>query len=262
MPNTKTAVCPAGIMNKIGVPLDRIHPVAIVVGNPPWLDHLAHLATRHEVFSQYKSLRSMELEYNGQTFFALSYGYGATNLHRLLCELGLFGVRCVILVTDSVSLTPGRVPRKAFCVTYAACRGENTSTIEVDISYPAVAHPDAVRALRQSAKKMGIATRLTRSLTRDTVYPPRVDRGNSLRDEVLQTDVDLEDREVSTFLVACSIRGIVAGVISCNETEAHRFDTKTGTVVEDEDVIEARGKAMRIAMGAAAELSVDYAFDD
>ncbi|GBE59112.1 purine nucleoside phosphorylase [Babesia ovata] len=262
MPKTKTAVCPPGIMNKIGVPLDRIHPVALVVGNPPWLDELASLATRHEFFSQYKSLRSMELEFNGQTFFALSYGYGATNLHRLLCELGLFGVKCAILITNTVSLVPGRVPRKAVCVTYASCRGEQTSTIEVDITYPAVAHPDAVRSLRQSAAKLGIATRLTRSLTRDTVYPPKVDRGHTLHDEVLQTGVDLEDREVSTFLVTCSIRSMVAGVISCNETEPDKFDESTGTVVEEEDVIEARRQTMRIAMDAAARLSVDYAFED
>ncbi|GIX60805.1 purine nucleoside phosphorylase [Babesia caballi] len=250
----KTAVCPPGIMNKIGVPLDRIHPVALVVGDPPWLDKLASMADRKTFFSEYKTLRSMELEFGGQTFLALCFGFGSTNLHRMLVELGIFGVRCVLMIGNSVSLVPGRVPRKALCVTYAACRGEKVSSMEVDISFPAVAHPDAVRALRQAASELGFPVRLTRSLTRDCVYPPKVDRGHTLRDEMVQTGFELEDRDGSTFLVACSRRQMVAGIISCNETEPTTFHPETGAAIEDDDVVEARTQAMRIALRAAAKL--------
>ncbi|GFE53140.1 purine nucleoside phosphorylase [Babesia ovis] len=258
----RTAVCPPGIMNKTGLPLDRIHPVAIVVGDYQWLDLLASLATRQECFSRYKSLCSMELEFNGQSILALSYGYGATNLHRLLVELGFFGVRCVILVTNSFSLVPGRVPKKALCVTYASCRGENASTLEVDLSYPAVAHPDAVRALRQSAAELKLPCHLTRSLTNDQTYTPKVGKPNELRDEISKTGFELEDRDVAPFFVFCSARGMVAGAISCNETEPNKLDPKTGTPIEDNDVIEGRKQAMHIAMVAAAKLSVEYAFTD
>ncbi|ORM41892.1 Uridine phosphorylase [Babesia sp. Xinjiang] len=258
----KTAICPKGIMNKTGLPLDRIHPVAVVVGDTKWLDLLASLATRQHFCSRYKSLCSVELEYAGQTFFALSFGYGATNLHRLLNELGIFGVRCVILITNTVSLHPGRIPRKMVCVTYASCRGENTSNLEVDITYPAVAHPDAIRALREASSEMGVPCRLTRSFTHDATYPPLINRVDTLRQQVMQTGLDLEDREISTFLVFCGTRGLVAGVISCNGTEPSTFDPETGAPIEDDDVIEARKQTMRIALLAASRLCVDYDFTE
>ncbi|KAK1933215.1 hypothetical protein X943_002745 [Babesia divergens] len=258
----KSTTCPAGIMNKIGVRLDRIHPVAVIVGDPKWLDLLASLATRHEYFSQYKAMRSMELEYDGQTFFGVSFGFGTTSLSRVVNELGIFGVRCILLITNSVSLVPGRVAPTEMCITYASCRGELTSAVEVDMSYPAVAHPDAVRALRRSAKELGMKVRLTRSYTCDNAYGTKIQRAHTLRDEMLQTSFELQDHEASAFLVECGIRKLVAGVITCNETEPCNFDQETGAVIEPQNFAEARLNTMRIALSAAAKLVIDYDFTE
>ncbi|EDO08078.1 Phosphorylase family protein [Babesia bovis T2Bo] len=258
----KTAVCPPGIMNKIGVPLDRIHPVAIVVGDPKWLEMLASLATRQEFFARYKSLSSMELEFNGQTFFALSFGFGATNLHRLLTELAVFGVKCVILITNTFSLLPGRVPANALCITYAACRGDYASTIEVDLAYPAIAHPDATRALRKAAEELKLDYHLTRTLTNDYAYNSKLGRPNALRDEIRKTDVELEDRDIACFFVFSSYRGMVCGAISCNETEPNTFDPNTAAPIESDEAIEGRKQAMKVALLAASKLCVEHAFTD
>lgn len=249
-------------MNKIGVPLDRILPVAVLVGDPAWIAMLASVATYSEPLGKYKSISSMEMEYDGQRFFAISYGYGGTNLHRTINELGVFGVRCLILIANTVSLTPGRVDDKEICITYAACRGETATLLEVDYDYPAVSHPDATRALRNSAKELGLPARLTRTYTYPVTYPPKIKRRDELREEVVQTSFELEDREISTFLVTASTRQMVAGVISCNGTEPKNFHPETAKPIEEPDVVEARLATMRVALGAAAKLVVQYDFKE
>lgn len=257
-----TAVCPPDIMNKIGVPLDRIHPVAIIVSDPSWITMMGTVADKVTPLGNYKNMHSMEMEYQGQAFFVVSYGFGATGLHRVITELGVFGVRCCILVEDSKSLVPGRVAPKELCITYAACRDELSSSMEIDIGYPATAHPDATRALRESAKELSLPVRLTRTYTNDEAYPGRIQRKNEMYEEILQTGFELRDRIISMFLISCSVRRMVAGVITCNETEPTKFDPVTGSPIEEKDFVEARLNAMRIALRAAAKLVVQYDFKE
>ncbi|UKK02061.2 purine nucleoside phosphorylase [Theileria orientalis] len=199
---------------------------AFVFGNDVWFDIFLTMADSHVQFGTYKTMKSYEINYKGHNILLCNFCYGFPNLNKVVAEAVVLGVKNIIYLNFSIPLKPdSTVKDKDVYVIQASFRNEEATFIEVDESYPAVAHPYAVRSLREAARDLGCTLKPLKSIVVDSFYEKKIKR-HTLVDEALQSDVELQDWDSAPMLVFASLRDVRSAILTCvglkpNLTDMH-----------------------------------------
>uniref|UniRef100_A0A3B0MNI8 Purine nucleoside phosphorylase, putative n=1 Tax=Theileria annulata TaxID=5874 RepID=A0A3B0MNI8_THEAN len=187
----------------------------IIFGDRSWFDVILPMVDSYIEFGDYKNMKSVEVSYKGRKILLYSFGFGFVDLNRVVTESWFLGALYFIFLNFSIPLLPSsQIKDKDIFTIYASCRNESGTFAEVDYRYPAVAHPTIVRALRTSSESLGYTLKPQKSVVVDGYYEKKVKRP-TLMDEIVQTDIELQDWDSSNMLVYSSLRKVKSGILTC-----------------------------------------------
>jgi len=192
----------------------------------------------------------------GRPVSVLGTGIGPDNTEIAVVELSQI-VRDPVLIRigSSGALQPW-IRLGDLVVTTGAVRLENTSTFFVPEGYPAVAHPEVVRALSESARALELRHHVGLTATAPGFYgaqsrrvPGFEPRYRDLPGELARLNVLNFEMEASALLTLASIRGFRAGVVCA----VYAQRTK-GTFVSPRRKARAEADVIRVGLAALGRL--------
>lgn len=224
--------------------------VELIAARPPF-EGGREVACKREYRSWLGKIRGVPL-------LVTSTGIGGPSASIAIDELAQLGVTTFIRVGTTGAIQPG-IAAGDVVVTTGAVRLEGASTHYAPIEYPAVAHPDVVRALVEAASEARIPAHVGVTCSSDTFYPgqerydsftgyvPR--RFQGMTEEWRRLHVlnyEMEAATVLTMTAAMGLRGgAVAGVAVCRTS---------GELVAKDDLERAERNAVTVAVAAASRL--------
>jgi|TARA_B110000881_G_C18414573_1_gene432769 uridine phosphorylase len=199
----------------------------LVVGDPNRLDVVAKSLQTVEPISENREYRSIRGSFNGQVIGAVSHGVGSAGAGVCFEELCQSGATRIIRAGSAGGMQPN-VGAGDLVISTAAVREEGLSHKLVPSTYPAVATPDVLMALRAAAMSLGIEFHEGLLLTSDMFYPH----------DVLGSDLPLWQKarvkavemEVATLFVICGLHQVEAGaVVAIDGNPLEQDDGSMGT---------------------------------
>ena len=182
----------------------------LVVGDPKRLDMVAGSLKDVEPISQNREYHSIRGSFNGQIIGAVSHGVGSAGAGVCFEELCQSGATRIVRAGSAGGLQ-ANVSAGDVVVAPAAVREEGLSHKLVPPTYPAIATPDVLMAMRAAASSHGVEFHEGLLLTSDMFYPH----------DLLGSDLPLWQKagvkavemEVATLFVICGLHGVEAGAV-------------------------------------------------
>ncbi len=182
----------------------------LVVGDPNRLDKVTEHLTQVEAIAHNREYRSIRGKFNGTTIGAVSHGVGSAGAGACFEELCQSGATRIIRAGSAGGMQEN-VLAGDVVVARAAVREDGLSRKLVPASFPAIASPDMIIAMRAIAASQQIAVHEGLLLTSDLFYPH----------DVLGSDLPLWQRagvtavemEVATLFVVCGLHGVETGAV-------------------------------------------------
>ena len=205
-----------------------------------------------------REYRSFLCDLGKAKVLVVSTGIGGPSTSIAVEELAMLGVDTFLRVGTTGAIQQSIKNGEVICTT-GSVRLDGASSHYAPIEYPAVAHPDVVNAIRNSALRLGVTCHSGITASADTFYPgqERYDsftgyvplRFQKTMEEWRRLHVLNYEMESSTLLTMTSAFGLrggcVAGVI-VNRMSAE--DIKT------EDLIKGETNAVQTAVSAITDL--------
>ena len=182
----------------------------LVVGDPKRLDMVAGSLKDVEPISQNREYHSIRGSFNGQIIGAVSHGVGSAGAGVCFEELCQSGATRIVRAGSAGGMQ-GNVSAGDLVVATAAVREEGLSHKLVPPTYPAIATPDVLMAMRAAATSHGVEFHEGLLLTSDMFYPH----------DLLGSDLPLWQKagvkavemEVATLFVICGLHGVETGAV-------------------------------------------------
>ena len=182
----------------------------LVVGDPKRLDMVAGSLKDVEPISQNREYHSILGSFNGQIIGAVSHGVGSAGAGVCFEELCQSGATRIVRAGSAGGMQ-ANVSAGDVVVATAAVREEGLSHKLVPPTYPAIATPDVLMAMRAAASSHGVEFHEGLLLTSDMFYPH----------DLLGSDLPLWQKagvkavemEVATLFVICGLHGVEAGAV-------------------------------------------------
>jgi uridine phosphorylase len=224
----------------------------IICGDPGRVPRISSLLKDSQEVSFNREYR-IHLGYlNDKPIVVSSCGIGAPSTAIGVEEFGKIGVHTIIRIGTSGILSP-KVKIGDIVSATGAIRDEGTTHEYVPSAFPAVAHPDVIFALRQSAQDLDLISRFHEGIVhcKDAFYseipeliPDSINASNKWK-TWKNAGTLITEMECSTLFVISSIRGWRAGGIM-----AAIGDTDSGELIIDhmkgqKEAIEVAIKAMQ-----------------
>ncbi|GIX60808.1 purine nucleoside phosphorylase, putative [Babesia caballi] len=241
------------VLNHTCIPKDRVHKVAIICGDKKRFEVFKSQAKNYREFGHYLAWKAVEFEFEGEYLLLACHGVGAQPTSVIVRELIELGVKCIIRSGTSGTFLPRDHIIGHMCICYGAIRGDSTTQNDIDIAFPAVAHPDVVEALRKAADELNYATHLGICYTTDLFYRTGI-IGEDPRNTYIKCGVAIEDTDNSAMFVLCNIYDIKCGAI-CT-IDGCPFEWPIGNYGPHTDqMARAKDCMVKIALRAAADMS-------
>lgn len=182
----------------------------LVVGDPKRLDMVAGSLKDVEPISQNREYHSIRGSFNGQIIGAVSHGVGSAGAGVCFEELCQSGATRIVRAGSAGGMQTN-VSAGDVVVATAAVREEGLSHKLVPPTYPAIATPDVLMAMRAAASSHGVEFHEGLLLTSDMFYPH----------DLLGSDLPLWQKagvkavemEVATLFVICGLHGVETGAV-------------------------------------------------
>jgi len=182
----------------------------LVVGDPSRLDLVAESLGDVEPISQNREYHSIRGSFNGQIIGAVSHGVGSAGAGVCFEELCQSGATRIVRAGSAGGMQ-APVSAGDLVVATAAVREEGLSHKLVPPTYPAIATPDVLIAMRAAANFHGVEFHEGLLLTSDMFYPH----------DLLGSDLPLWQKagvkavemEVATLFVICGLHGVETGAV-------------------------------------------------
>lgn len=182
----------------------------LVVGDPNRLDLVAESLQNIEQISHNREYCSIRGSFNGQVIGAVSHGVGSAGAGVCFEELCQSGATRIVRAGSAGGMQ-SNVGAGDLVIAAAAVREEGLSHKLVPPTYPAVATPDVLMAMRTAAISLGIEFHEGLLLTSDMFYPH----------DLLGSDLPLWQKagikavemEVATLFVICGLHGVETGAV-------------------------------------------------
>lgn len=182
----------------------------LVVGDPNRLNEIAEQLDDVVELGRNREYHSLTGTCNGQRVGAVSHGVGSAGAGACFEELCKSGATRIIRAGSAGGLQE-HVGAGDVVIARAAVREDGLSPKLVPASYPAMATPDVVMAMRDSATSMGFSFHEGTILTSDLFYPH----------DVLGSDLPLWQRagvtavemEAATLFVVCGLHDVETGAV-------------------------------------------------
>jgi len=182
----------------------------LVVGDPKRLDLVAETLKDVEPISQNREYHSIRGSFNGQLIGAVSHGVGSAGAGVCFEELCQSGATRIVRAGSAGGMQ-ANVSAGDLVIASAAVREEGLSHKLVPPTYPAVATPDILIAMRARATDDGLEFHEGLLLTSDMFYPH----------DLLGSDLPLWQKagvkavemEVATLFVICGLHNVETGAI-------------------------------------------------
>ena len=226
----------------------------IICGDPGRVSRISSLLKDPREISYNREYR-IHLGYlNDRPVLVSSCGIGAPSTAIGIEEFGILGVRNIIRVGTSGILSR-KVKLGDIVSATGAIRDEGTTHEYVPASFPAVAHPDVVLALRQAAKHFNLEQRFHEGIvhSKDAFYsetpaliPDSVNAKNKWKIWI-KAGTLITEMECSTLFVLGAIRGWRTGGIM-----AAIGDTEGGELIIDH--MKGQKEAIKVAVEAMIRL--------
>ncbi|GBE59113.1 purine nucleoside phosphorylase [Babesia ovata] len=241
------------ILNRTSIPKDRVHRVAIICGDQKRFDMFKTQVTNYREFGYYSCWKAAEFEYNGEYFLLACHGVGSQPTAVLVRELIELGVKCIIRSGTSGTFMPKKHVIGDICICYGCIRGDSTTRNDIDLAFPAAAHPDVVEALRNASEELNVPTHMGLCYTTDLFYRTGI-LGEDPKMPFVKCGVAIEDTDNSAMFTLCNIYGIRCGAI-CT-IDGCPFEWEIGNYGPHTPQM-ARGKEfmIRVTVRAAAEVT-------
>ena len=182
----------------------------LVVGDPNRLDVVAESLTDVIAISHNREYRSIKGKFNGVELGAVSHGVGSAGAGACFEELCISGATRLVR-SGSAGGMQADVGAGDIVIARAAVREEGLSHKLVPTSYPAIATPDVLLAMRSSAVSLGIDFHEGILLTSDLFYPHDV-LGSDLT-LWQKAGVTAVEMEVATLFVICGLHSVETGAV-------------------------------------------------
>jgi uridine phosphorylase len=182
----------------------------LVVGDPGRLKKVAEFLDDVKAVSENREYHLIEGSYQGVKVGAASHGVGSAGAGACFEELCRAGTKRIIRCGSAGGMQRG-IGAGDIVIAHGAVREDGLSRKLVPDSYPALASPELVLAMRTAAKSSGIDAREGILLTSDMFYPH----------DVLGSDLPLWQRagvtavemECATLFVICSLHQVESGAV-------------------------------------------------
>ncbi|MGI5888175.1 MAG: nucleoside phosphorylase [Oscillospiraceae bacterium] len=154
--------------------------------------------------------------YKGIPVTVMCTGMGGTAVAICTEELKQIGAKTLIRMGTAGSLQR-YIPAGSFVIATGAVRGDGTTREYIPDTYPAVADPDLVIALRQAAREYGVEPYVGVIRSHDAFYMESPGAHEGWEERIKPwTDANVlavENESSSLFVVSSLLRGIRAGTI-------------------------------------------------
>ena len=182
----------------------------LVVGDPSRLNMVAEALKDVEPISQNREYHSIRGSFNGQIIGAVSHGVGSAGAGVCFEELCQSGATRIVRAGSAGGMQTN-VSAGDVVVATAAVREEGLSHKLVPPTYPAIATPDVLMAMRAAASSHDVEFHEGLLLTSDMFYPH----------DLLGSDLPLWQKagvkavemEVATLFVICGLHGVETGAV-------------------------------------------------
>ena len=206
--------------------------MVLIPGDPDRAERIAATWDSARPLHDHRGFRSFVGELSGAPIGVISSGIGGPSVAIAVEELARVGVTTFLRVGSS-----GAIDRSLrggdLVITTAAARFEGTSRAYAPIGYPAVAHPEVVRALEDAARDLGVRARSGLTATVDTFHPsqertgfralpPSPDRFS--RPTLRRLGILNLEMEASTLLTVASVFRLRAGAVCAVYPEGRKGD--------------------------------------
>ena len=202
---------------------DNVATHALVVGDARRAAEATELLTDPVLIWEHREFKAYTGTKNGRKITICSHGVGASSAAVIFEELFHAGVSTVIRAGTCGALVAG-VPDGALIIGTGAIRSDGLSQAMVPMEYPAISDRHVVRALEDSATKLGFKDiPVGIVLTDGLYYPyPYVESRMNMWPKLGAVAIEME---FATLLVQAAIHGAKAGGIF----------TSDGNVIEEPD---------------------------
>jgi len=243
---TITAICQ--------IPIGKIPPVCVVVGDPLRAKKIADLLQNAECVGMNREYHTYVGTWNGVPLTVCSHGIGGGGASCAFEELIQAGATTIIRAGTAGSFDP-RFKEGAMVIATGAVRADGASECLIPANYPAVAHYEVVKALADASKKYKEVTAGVGLIaTVGTFYDGPLGNHNKLWRDAKVLAIEME---VSTLLVVASLRGIRAG--AAVNIDNYIFEREISQKYEPNREVVHQGtfRLIHVVLDAAAALATD-----
>lgn len=182
----------------------------LVVGDPKRVEKVAAHLTDVESLAENREYRSIKGKFDGQEIGVVSHGVGSAGAGACFSELCQSGATRIIRAGSAGGLQ-SHIGAGDVVIATSAVREDGLSHKLVPASFPAMATPDVVLAMRHSAHSLEIKSYEGMILTSDLFYPSDV-LGSDLP-SWNKAGVVAVEMEAATLFVVCGLSGVETGAV-------------------------------------------------
>jgi len=233
--------------------------LALLPGDPFRVDKIARAMNRqYRELAWNREYRTALARLQDRPALVTSTGIGGPSTAIAIEELARLGVTTFIRVGTTGGIRAG-IKTGDVVITTGAVRLDGASRDYAPIEYPAVAHPEILQALSESARRLRKRHHIGITASTDTFYPSQerpdtfsgylIKRIRGATEEWRNLGVLNYEMESSTLLVLASVFGLRAGCVTGVVVSRHRGEKITAGRLQ-------RGEknAIEIAVAAAGML--------
>lgn len=249
----------------IQVNKDDVGRYVILPGDRSRVERIAKYLDNPKVVASNREYHTMTGFLEGEKVSVMSSGMGAPCMTIAVEELRTLGVHTYIRIGTAGGLQQGRTRLGDGVIATAAIREDGTTSQYISATYPAVADPDVVQALREAAKLKHERVHCGIVLSTDAYYARNFNINESMRkmDLFVRANTLCVEMEVSGLYVLGSIFGLRCGaVLTVREEpdEAGEYRYQAGESYEQglERSIQTAVEAIRLMVIADRKAGVSH----
>jgi len=235
------------------IPFNTLPSACVVVGDPLRAERIAGMLENSRKVGANREYHTYVGNWKGATIAVASHGVGGGGASCCFEELIQAGVTTIIRAGTAGSFDE-RFKEGSMIVATGAFRADGVSDGLVPIGYPAVSHYEVVQALVDSSKGYKeINAGVGLVCTVGHFYDGPLGNHNRLWADAKVLAIEME---ISILLVIASIRGIRAGAVV--NIDNYIFEREVSKAYEPNRAVVHEGthRMIRVALDAAAKLSV------
>lgn len=255
-------------LSHLAVEKTSVAPFVILPGDPSRVDRIGTFLDDFTILASTREFRVGNGSYKGQPVTVCSTGIGCPSTAIAVEELISAGARTLIRVGTCGGAWRSDIPLGSLIIPTASIRDEGTTLEYIPLGFPAVADPDVVNALAESARARQYPARVGINRTHDAFYGSRASItkwGEYLKDERWKnadTPILSSEMESAALFVIASLRGVKAGAVFAANADPEplkkRVEGNDIPVVTEDDARTSEktiDKAIQVALDALSQFS-------